>query len=187
MIIICSLHDVKTVCESVKPKYLISVIDPGYAPETPNNVSKHLKLGFDDIIKISTENHIFRNNTDEIPQLPPNEYHTNLIADFTKDWIPHENIVIHCWCGVSRSMATATYLMCKKNLNNIENNIKYIRSIAPHANPNKLLIKLFEENLATNGKIADSYEKYPYTKTYDCSSNFAPITLFRYEEMVNFK
>ena len=46
---------------------------------------------------------------------------------------------------------------------------------------------IFEENLGTNGKIANSYEKYPYTKTYDCSSNFAPITLFKYEEMVSFK
>ena len=56
-------------------------------------------------------------------------------------------------------MATATYLMCKKNIDNIENNIKYIRSVAPHANPNKLLIKLFEQNLGTNEQIAKSLEK----------------------------
>ena len=35
MIIVCSLSDLVDVCESVKPKYLISVIDPGYEPETP--------------------------------------------------------------------------------------------------------------------------------------------------------
>ena len=84
-------------------------------------------------------------------------------------------------------MATATYLMCKNNTLNIENNIKYIRSIAPHANPNKLLIKLFEDILGTKGQIAKSYEKYPHTKTYDCSSNLAPITLFNYEEMLKYK
>jgi predicted protein tyrosine phosphatase len=84
-------------------------------------------------------------------------------------------------------MATATYLMCKKNVKDIDSNIKYIRSIAPHANPNKLLIKLFEENLGTKGQIAQSLEKYPYTQTYDCSTNFAPITLFKYEEMINYK
>ena len=38
----------------------------------------------------------------------------------------------------------------------------------------------------TTSEIAKSYEKYPYTKTYDCSSNFAPITLFKYEEMINY-
>tara|TARA_B110000196_G_C21085166_1_gene634579 strand:- start:401 stop:964 length:564 start_codon:yes stop_codon:yes gene_type:complete len=187
MIIVCSLSDVVDVCDSVKPKYLISVIDPGYAPETPKSVKSHLKLGFDDITKISPDNHIFRLNTDEVPQLPPNQFHIDSIAEFTNLWKVDEDIVIHCWCGVSRSMATATYLMCKKNINDIENNIKYIRSIAPHANPNKLLIKLFEENLGTKGQIAKSYEKYPYTKTYDCSSNFAPITLFKYQEMKKFR
>jgi predicted protein tyrosine phosphatase len=186
MIIVCSLSDVVNVCESIKPKYLISVIDPGYAPETPKFVQKHLKLGFDDIVKISPENHIFRLNTDEIPQLPPNSSHINSISEFTSGWNVGDDIVIHCWCGVSRSMATATYLMCKKNIENIDNNIKYIRFIAPHANPNKLLVKLFEENLGTNGQIAKSFEKYPYTKTYDCSSNFAPITLFNYEEMLGY-
>ena len=186
MIIVCSLSDVVNVCESVKPKYLISVIDPGYAPETPKFVQKHLKLGFDDIVKISPENHIFRLNTDEIPQIPPNSSHIKSISEFTSEWNVGEDIVIHCWCGVSRSMATATYLMCKKNIENIDNNIKYIRFIAPHANPNKLLVKLFEENLGTNGQIAKSFEKYPYTKTYDCSSNFAPITLFKYEEMLGY-
>ena len=84
-------------------------------------------------------------------------------------------------------MATATYLMCKKNIKEIDSNIKYIRSIAPHANPNKLLIELFEKNLSIEGKIAKSFKKYPYKQTYDCSTNFAPITLFKYEEMINYK
>ena len=39
----------------------------------------------------------------------------------------------------------------------------------------------------SNTQYESHFEKYPYTKTYDCSSNFAPITLFNYEEMVNFK
>ena len=55
MIIVCSLSDLLNVCESIQPKYLISVIDPGYAPETPKGVKNHLKLGFDDIIEISKE------------------------------------------------------------------------------------------------------------------------------------
>jgi len=187
MIIVCSLSDLVNVCESVKPKYLISVIDPGYEPETPQFVQNHLKLGFDDIIKVSPDNHIFRLNTEEIPQLPPNNSHIDSIEKFTDNWDVSDDIVIHCWCGVSRSMATATYLMCKKNINDIDNNIKYIRSIAPHANPNKLLIRLFEKKLNIEGEITKSFEKYPYTQTYDCSSNFAPITLFNYEEMINFK
>ena len=80
-------------------------------------------------------------------------------------------------------MATATYLLCRNNRSTIETNIKYIRNIAPHANPNKLLIKLFENKLNLKNEITSSFEKFPYTKTYDCSSNFAPITLFDIDEM----
>ena len=185
MIIVCSLHDLVNVCESVKPKYVISVIDPGYAPETPKGVESHLKLGFDDIVKISSENKIFRLNTDDFPQTLPAENHVQSIINFTNSYKDNENIVIHCWCGVSRSMATATYLLCRNNTGTIEKNIKYIRNVAPHANPNKLMIKLFENKLNLKNEISSSYEKFPYTKTYDCSSNFAPVTLFDIKDMKN--
>jgi len=187
MIIVCSLNDLLNVCDSVKPKYLISVIDPGYEPDTPKSVQKHLKLGFDDIVKISPDNHIFRLNTNEIPQLPPNESQINSIKIFTEEWDVKEDIVIHCWCGVSRSMATATYILCSRNTSNIDRNIRYIRSIAPHANPNKLMIRLFEEELNVRNQISNAYKLYPYTKVYDCSSNFAPITLFNVNEMEEFE
>ena len=187
MIIVCSLNDLNTVCNSLKPKNLISVIDTGYEPETPSGVENHLKLGFDDILEVRRDNHIFRNNIDEIPQILPNQDHVKSIVNFTDDWSSKDVTVIHCWCGVSRSMATATYLLCKKDLNNIERNVRYIRSIAPHANPNTLLIHLFEKYLNLKNEINKAYQKYPYTKVYDCSSNFAPITLFNIEEMKAFK
>ena len=183
MIIVCSLSDLVNVCQSVKPKFVISVIDPGYAPETPNGVKHHLKLGFDDIVKISSDNKIFRQNKDNIPQTLPAQNHVDSIIEFTKKYEDNDHIVIHCWCGVSRSMATATYLLCRNNTSTIEQNIKYIRSTAPHANPNKLLIKLFESKLNVKNEISSSFEKFPYTKTYDCSSNFAPVTLFDIKEM----
>ena len=83
-------------------------------------------------------------------------------------------------------MATATYLLCRANKLNIESNIKYIRNIAPHANPNKLLISYFEKNLNVGSEITNSFKKFPHTKSYDCSSNFAPVTLFNIKEMKNF-
>ena len=59
-------------------------------------------------------------------------------------------------------MATATYLMCSIDSSNIDRNIRYIRSIAPHANPNKLMISMFEKNLNIEGKILNSLKKFPY-------------------------
>ena len=187
MIIVCSLKDLATVCETVSPSHVISVIDPGYAPETPKGVHNHLKLGFDDIIEVSSNNHIFRLNTDDIPQIPPNQKHTESIINFVNHWDKKKPIVIHCWCGISRSMATATYLMCKEDTLNIDRNIRYIRFVAPHANPNKVLINLFEESLNLNNQISSAYKKYPHTKAYDCSKNFAPITIFKINDMKEFK
>jgi len=187
MIVVCSLKDLYTVCESIKPSHVISVIDPGFAPATPKGVSNHLKLGFDDILKVSTDNQIYRLNKNEIPQLPPNKEHTDSIIEFSSTWNLETPIVVHCWCGVSRSMATATYLMCMANSSDINKNIRYIRSIAPHANPNKVLISLFEESLKLDNKISLAYDKYPHTKAYDCQINFAPITIFNVADMKGFK
>ena len=47
MIIVCSLKDLETTCESIKPSHVISVIDPGYAPDTPKGV-KHVFLAIND-------------------------------------------------------------------------------------------------------------------------------------------
>ena len=138
-------------------------------------------------MEVRKDNNIFRLNVDEIPQIPPNKDHVKSIVNFTDDFSTNDVTVIHCWCGVSRSMATATYLLCKEDLKNIDRNVQYIRSIAPHANPNKLLINLFEKYLNIKHEISKAYQKYPYTKVYDCSSNFAPITLFNIQEMKDFK
>ena len=62
MIIVCSLPDHRNVCESVKASHLISVVDPGFQPETPSCVKSHLKLSFDDIVDIKEENQIKVNN-----------------------------------------------------------------------------------------------------------------------------
>ena len=186
MIIVCSLNDLNTVCNSLKPKNLISVIDPGFEPETPSSVKNHLKLGFDDILEVRRDNHIFRNNIDEIPQIHHNQDHVKSIVNFTDDCSSKDVTAIHCWCGVSRSMATATYLLCKGDLNNIDRNIRYIRSIAPHANPNKLMIKFFENSLKIENQITKAYTKYPHTITYDCATNFAPVTIFDINDMNNF-
>ena len=187
MIIVCSLNDLVSVCNSIKPKYLISVIDPGYAPDTPDKVEKHLKLGFDDITKISEDNIMFRTNIDSIPQLLPNEQHEESIINFTKDCKVKDDIVVHCWCGVSRSMAVAIFIFCKIFPNNIESNVRYMRSIAAHANPNKLMVSLFEKYLNIEGQISEAFKKYPYTITYDCDTNFAPVSIFKINEILNFK
>jgi len=187
MIVVCSLKDLDLVCESIKPSHVISVIDPGFAPKTPKGVNNHLKLGFDDIINIDPNNSIFRLNIDKVPQLLPNSDHVDSIIEFTKEWNNFSPIVIHCWCGVSRSMATAIYILCKINPENVDKNVRYMRSIAPHANPNKLMVSIFERYLKIEGQIIEAFNKYPHTTTYDCATTFAPVTIFKIKELKDFR
>jgi len=187
MIIVSSLSDHKNVCESVKASHLISVIDPGFQPPTPKVIKKHLKLGFDDIVEIKENNKIFRGPGLYNEQILPNIKHINMIVNFVSTWDQLHPIVIHCWCGVSRSMAVAAFILCKLNSNNIDRNIRYMRSIAPHANPNKLMISMFEKYLRIEGKINEAFKLYPYTVTYDCETTFAPVTIFNINELKKFE
>ena len=87
--------------------------------------------------------------------------------------------------------------MVKKNIKNISRLAKPTFNNQTFLEVKKILksgnlvqgkkVAEFEKKLNIEGEITKSFEKYPYTQTYDCSSNFAPITLFNYEEMINFK
>ena len=192
MIIVTSLKDHANICESVKASHLISVIDPGYEPSTPKCIKKHLKLGFDDIIEINENNFIHRNSTFSQSsslnnQVLPNIHHIKKIIEFVSKWNKENPIVIHCWCGVSRSMAVAIFILCNIFPKKIDSNVRYMRSIAPHANPNKLMVSLFEKYLSIEGKINYAFKKYPYTVTYDCDTNFAPVSIFKINEIRKFK
>ena len=178
MIIVCSLQDFESVCTSVKPSHTISVIDPGYEPKTPKDVQNHLILNFDDIVTISENNTIYRKLGIVNNQILPNLNHIKKIIKFIETWDQTKTIVIHCWCGVSRSMATATFILCNINKKDIEKNVRFIRSIAPHANPNKLMLSMFEKYLNINNELTRAYEKYPHSITYDCTASFAPVTIF---------
>ena len=84
-------------------------------------------------------------------------------------------------------MAVAAFILCKINSNNVDVNVRYMRSIAPHANPNKLMITMFEKYLGIDGKINEAFKLYPYTVTYDCEITFAPVTIFKINELKEFK
>ena len=189
MIIVCSLSDFPNLCESIKPSHAISVIDPGFEPITPKGLNNHLKLGFDDIVTISDNGPLYRvpGKNSHIKQTLFTERDAKEISDFVKSWKVDKPIIIHCWCGISRSMATATYVMCSLFNNNIDKNVRYIRSVAPHANPNSLMLSFFEKILNTGNKISHAFKKYPHSRTYDCEYNFAPVTIFDINDMKNFK
>ena len=47
--------------------------------------------------------------------------------------------------------------------------------------------KTIEKYLGVEGKINDALKKYPYTVTYDCETNFAPVCIFKINELKKLK
>jgi predicted protein tyrosine phosphatase len=63
-------------------------------------------------------------------------------------------MVIHCWAGISRSMASAYAILCDRLGPGREIEIaRAIRLRAPHAQPNRLLVQHADEALGRRGRM----------------------------------
>jgi len=61
---------------------------------------------------------------------------------------------VHCWAGVSRSTASAYTILCDKAGPGAEHDIaQLLRTRAPHAQPNKLIVRLADEALGRGGAM----------------------------------
>ena len=49
------------------------------------------------------------------------------------------------------------------------------------------MISMFEKHLNSNNNLKNSFKNYPHTITYDCSTNFAPVTIFDIKELDKYK
>ena len=112
--------------------------------ETPAPIpaERHLKLALNDI-------------TDEMPDMmPPTRDHISRLVEFGRSWNAEAPILIHCWAGVSRSMAAAYIILCERAGPGSEFEIaRDLRERAPHAYPNPLMIRLADTLLQRNGRM----------------------------------
>ena len=64
--------------------------------------------------------------------------------------------------------------------------ILYVEPFFWSGGPHNVLVNI-TKSLNLNDEISSAYSKYPHTKVYDCSINFAPVTIFNYNDMKKFK
>ena len=43
---------------------------------------------------------------------PPARVHVDRLLAFSRDWDARQPLLIHCWAGISRSMASAYTVLC---------------------------------------------------------------------------
>lgn len=152
-IIVCPLISLESVIDTHAPSHVISLLSPGTMIETPSGIerSRHLAVEVNDI---------------DAPMdglVHPEDRHAQAVLDFVAAWAddPREDppIAIHCYAGISRSMASAFLALCALNPAADEVAIAAdLRSAAPFAKPNPLLVHSGDRLLDRGGRMIAALE-----------------------------
>jgi len=148
-ILVTPLSAVPETLRSRQPSHLITLLSPEFMIETPGGfpADQHLRLSVSDIAEATDG------------KVHPRDDHISAIMDFARGWDGKRPMLVHCWAGVSRSMATAFTILCDRARKGAEFRIaREIRARAPHANPNRLIVRLADAYLDRGGQMVRAVE-----------------------------
>jgi predicted protein tyrosine phosphatase len=143
-LLVTPLSSLEEAISTHAPSHLVSLLSPEHMIETPAgfDASRHLKLGVNDIVDPADGT------------APPARSHIDALLAFSRDWNGNGPLLIHCWAGISRSMASAFTILCDRLGPGREIEIACaMRQRAPHAQPNRLLVSHADEALERGGKM----------------------------------
>jgi predicted protein tyrosine phosphatase len=144
LILVTPLSAVEGTIRRYKPSHMVTLLSPEHMIDTPAGFdrARHLKVGVNDV-------------ADEYAsEMPPSEKHVADLIAFGRAWDAKAPILIHCWAGVSRSMASAFTLLCDRLGPGREFEIaQAMRARAPHAFPNPLIVSHADKALARDGRM----------------------------------
>lgn len=126
------------------PSHLVSLLSPEHMIQTPAGfpADRHLKIGINDIVDPSAGT------------APPGRTHIDALLEFSRGWDGGQPLLIHCWAGISRSMASAFTILCDRLGEGREIEIACaMRRRAPHAQPNRLLVSHADDALGRGGRM----------------------------------
>lgn len=143
-ILVTPLSALEDALESHRPSHIVTLLSPEHMIETPKGfpAARHLRLGVNDITDPSAGD------------APPVRQHIDQLLAFSRGWNMEAPLLIHCWAGISRSMASAFTVLCDRL--GMEREMKIamaIRRRVPHASPNRLLVAHADEALERGGRM----------------------------------
>jgi predicted protein tyrosine phosphatase len=144
LILVTPLSAVEETIRRYKPSHMITLLSPDHMIDTPAGIEaeRHLKVGVNDVADAL------------LSEMPPGEKHVTELLAFSRRWDARAPILVHCWAGVSRSMAAAFTLLCDRLEPGDEHEIAHaMRARAPHAFPNPLIVRYADEALGRNGRM----------------------------------
>jgi predicted protein tyrosine phosphatase len=131
-----------------RPSHMLSLMIEPYV-ETPAGIeaARHLRINVHDIAE-PTEGAI-----------APCAGHISDILAFARRWDRSAPFLVHCWAGISRSTAAAYIMMCDMAKAGEEDAIaRDLRLHAPHAHPNRLMIRHADAILGREGRMIAAVE-----------------------------
>ncbi len=143
-LLVSPLSSLGDALKSHGPSHLISLLSPEHMIETPPGfpAARHLRLGVNDIVDPAAGT------------APPARQHIDALLEFSRQWDASQPLLIHCWAGISRSMASAFTILCDRLGPGREIEIaSAMRRRAPHAQPNRLLVSHADEALGRGGAM----------------------------------
>jgi len=151
MLYVSSLADMPDGVARLKPSHLISLLAPHELPPTPHGVAReqHLKVAMNDICEPMDG------------QIHPDDGHIEEILSFAAGWQRDTPLLVHCYAGVSRSMATALILLCLESQGREKEAVSLLATRAPHARPNRLMVAIADRLLGCGGRLRAAVAAMP--------------------------
>jgi predicted protein tyrosine phosphatase len=143
-LLVCPLSGLPDALQTHAPSHLVSLLSPEHMIPTPDGFApdRHLRLGVNDIVDPAAGN------------APPAAAHVAQLLAFSRAWDAKSPLLIHCWAGISRSMASAYAILCDRLGPGCEIQIaRAMRNRAPHAQPNRLLVSHADAALGRDGRM----------------------------------
>ena len=143
-ILVAPLSSLADALASHAPSHLVSLLSPEHMISTPRGfpAAMHLRLGVNDIVDPAAGT------------APPARRHIDDLLAFSRTWDASQPLLIHCWAGISRSMASAFTILCDRLGPDREIEIaRAMRQRAPHAQPNRLLVCHADDALGRGGRM----------------------------------
>jgi predicted protein tyrosine phosphatase len=166
-ILVTPLSGLEGAIKAHTPSHIVTLLSPEHMIETPFGfaANRHLKLGVNDIAD------------PEAGDNPPGRDHIDRLLAFGRGWDAQKPLLIHCWAGISRSMASAFAILCDRLGPGREMEIALaMRREAAHANPNRLLVRHADEALGRGGRMLDALSRMgpPLLVTEGVATVFSP-------------
>jgi predicted protein tyrosine phosphatase len=131
-----------------RPSHLVTLMAEPHV-ETPAGIApdRHLRIVVHDVAEPAEG------------IVAPRADHISDMLIFSRGWDRCDPFLFHCWAGISRSTAAAFILLCDIHGPGREHEIaRQLRYHAPHAQPNRLMVRHADELLRRDGRMIAAIE-----------------------------